>query len=190
MFENFLVGEAESIISQQTAKSHTHTYGVWTMDHLIRSKIFGQFSKTKDTEKIFNSYTYINKPKKEEHRNNLADAIINIILHDIRDAKDNFDDLRYRQVFFHKAKTNINNLWDYVSEMDCSENLVMLLVDCVENLKAENILYEQLNCIEEVIQAISRGNITEDKLDYYMDALMEKDIPLVRLPKNISDLYD
>jgi len=190
MSKDLLVGEAESIISQQTVKLHTHTFGIWTQEYPIRPKIFGQFGTIRNTEKIYSSYIYINKPKKEEYRSNLADALIKTILHDIRDVKDNFGDIRYRQVFFHKVRVEINNLWDYVSEADYSENLVMLLVDCIENLKAEDILYEQLNSIEEVIEAISKGNITEDKLDYYMDALMEKDIPLVRLPKNISDLYD
>lgn len=188
MSEYLLVGEAEAI-SQQIGK-HTHTFGTWTKEYPIHPKILGQFEPIRITEKIYSSYIYINKPKKEEHRSNLADAIIKTILHDIRDVKDNFEDIRYRQVFFHKVRSEINNLWDYVSEADYSENLVMLLVDCIENLKAEDIDYEQLNSIEEVIEVISRGEITEDTLDYYMNALMEKDIPLVRLPENISDLYD
>jgi len=121
----------------------------------------------------------------------VVDTIVKQILYDIRSVKDNFSDIRSHQLFFRQFRQNINTLWDFVSEDDFSENLVMVLTDSIKNLEVENnIKYDQLDAIKEVIVAISKGNISEEKLDFYMEYLIEKDIPLIRLPENISDLYD
>ncbi len=49
---------------------------------------------------------------------------------------------------------------------------------------------DQLDAIKDVIETISKGNVTEEELDFHIEFLIKKDISLVRLPGNISDLYD
>ncbi len=185
-----LIGGSESIISQ-LRESHTCISGTSREDYfsLSQLKLVNIFSR----QEIGNSFAkcvYYEQPIKEKNQEEFVDTFVKKILHDIRSVKDNYSDIRSRQVFLYQFKQNINALWDFVSEDDFSENLVMVLTDSIKNLRAENIKRDQLDAIKDVIEAVSKGNITEEKLDFYMKFLIEKDIPLVRLPANISDLYD
>lgn len=118
------------------------------------------------------------------------DEFVKKILQDIRSEKNNFSDIGGRITFLSRFKENINTLWDLVPEDDCSKNLVMVLADSVKNIKVESLNYDQLCAIEDTVEAFLKGNVTEDKLDFYIELLVKKDIPLVLLPGNISDLYD
>jgi len=182
-------GGAESIVSQQQVNLPMDTLGKWKSGYNspTRSQIFRK-PVQQEIRIQFNVSPV--KSKKKKYQEEFANFFIEQILHNLENVKNNFDDLRDRQIFFYQFKRDIENLWDFVPQEDFSENLVMLLVDIIENLKAENIARNQIDSIKEVIEAISRGNITENKLDFYIKFLMENDIPLVRLPENISHFYD
>lgn len=184
-----LKGGAESIISGHRA-AHICTSGVRKQINFSPAQLK---LVNKPMLEIGNSYAscvYYGHPIKETNQNELLDIFTKKILKDIKSVQNNFSDLRNRQILFYHFKENIDNIWDFVSEDDFSENLVMVLTNCIKNLNAEDIKYDQLDAIKEVIETISRGNITEEKLDFYIEFLIEKDIPLVRFPGNISDLYD
>ena len=117
-------------------------------------------------------------------------TFIKNILNDIKSVRDNFSDIQSRQAFLHRSKKNINALWNFVPDDDCSKELVVILTDSINNIKVEDLNFGQLDVIKELVDAIYKGKITEDELDSYMKLLLENDIPLILLPANISDLYD
>ncbi len=191
-YEIEIEGESESIVSQFRA-SVACEVGTLRQNYFPSSNVkIDTIDTILSLEELspFAKCVYYEPPRKEKNQEELKDIFIINILNDIRYVKDNFTDIRCRQVFFHKFKKNINAVWDFVSGNDFSENLVVALIDCVEKLKAENITEEQLDAIKDTIEAISKGNITEEKFDYYMSLLIENDIPLISLPANILDLYD
>lgn len=120
----------------------------------------------------------------------IKDTFIKNILNDIKSVKDNLPDISSRKAFLHRSNKNINALWDFVSGDDFSKNLVIALADGINNIKAENLNFGQLDVIKGIIEVIRKGKITEDELDSCMKLLIDNDIPLVLLPANISDLYD
>jgi hypothetical protein len=118
------------------------------------------------------------------------DEFIAKILQDIDNINNNFSDKGNRQIFFSHFKDDIDALWNLFNEDDCSKEIVIILADSIKNINIDDFNYEQFGVIKNIIEEICKGNITEDKIDFYIEYLIEKDIPLVRLPANISDLYD
>lgn len=190
MYNSLLIGGSESIVSGHRV-AHICTSGTrrGTYFSTPQQKLVNKPSN-QEIGTSFAKCIYYGQPLKGTSQTELVGIFAKNILQDIKSVKDNFSNIRNRQKFFRQFKENINTLWDFVSEEDFSENLVMALTDSVKTLKAENVTCEQLDAIKEVTEAISKGNVTEEELDFYMEFLIEKDIPLVRLPANISDLYD
>ncbi len=118
------------------------------------------------------------------------DEFVKKILRDIESVKNKFSDIGNRKIFFFHLKNDIDTLWDLVPEDGYSKNLVMVLMDGIKNIKADNINCDQLDAIKDVVETISKGNVTEEELDFHIEFLIKKDISLIRLPGNISDLYD
>lgn len=125
-----------------------------------------------------------------KNQDRFVDVIAKKMLQDIKNVKENFSDIGNRQIFYDQFKENINNMWDCVSDDDFSKELVMVLTDSINNIKAENLNLGQLEAIRGIIEMFPKGKITEEELDSYMELLLENDIPLVLLPTNISDSYD
>lgn len=190
MYNSLLIGGSESIVSGHRV-AHFCTSGTRRGNYFSTppQKLVNKPSK-QEIGTSFAKCIYYGQPITGISQDELADVFAKKLLQDIKSVKDNFSDIRNRQLFFYHFKEHVNTLCGFVSGDDFSENLVMTLTDSIKNLKAENIKYEQLDAVKEVIEAISKGNITEEKLDFYMEFLIEKDVPLVRLPANISDLYD
>ncbi len=119
----------------------------------------------------------------------MEDILVRKILQDINIAKNNFADVENRKIFLYHFRENVNTLYDLVSGFDYSKNLVIALIDSLKNLKAESIDNKKLDIMKDIIEVISRGNVTGEELEYHIEVLIENDIMSVRLPANISDFY-
>ncbi len=67
----------------------------------------------------------------------------------IEDIKENFDDIRDRQIFFFKFKENINELWK-VSKGK-TKKIALRLEYAIKNLKSEKLTKEQIDALEKAI---------------------------------------
>ena len=90
-----------------------------------------------------------------------------------------------------KLRDYLDKLWDDTRNNEGpKQRLIVLFMDSVKNLLDEKeIKQDQINIIKESMNALNE-NLTDDMVDYYVKYLIDNDIPVVRLPHGISEIYE
>jgi len=70
----------------------------------------------------------------------------------LEDLKDNFEDIRDRQITFYKFKEKLSELWS-VSKGDL-RRAILRLENAVRTLKSEDLTLDQINALEEAVKLL------------------------------------
>lgn len=73
----------------------------------------------------------------------------------IKDLKENFDDIRARQIFFFEFKERINELWN-ISKGDMKK-AALRLEYAIKNLKSERLNENQIDALAEAIEVLEES---------------------------------
>jgi len=135
---------------------------------------------------------HIDKNRYEKiFRNESIDTIlINELSKHFDSLTKNFEDLRYRQIYFSKIKEDISDLWSIKQDEGYYSELLMLLNQAVEDLRSENLDDEKVEVFEDAISRLKRGGITEEDIETLVDEFLKNGVSLVPSIPKLSDLYD
>lgn len=101
----------------------------------------------------------------------------------------NFADIVYRQVSWVGVKENINSLWNFFDNEN-SKDILTLLIDGVENLKAEKMKKTQIEGFIKILDLLHDDENSEIGLDDVIDIFIKHDIPALRFPRGAAELLD
>lgn len=103
----------------------------------------------------------------------------------IEDVKENFDDIRDRQIFFFEFKEKLNELWK-ISNGDMKKT-VLRLEYAIKNIKSERLEEKQVTALTEAIEVL--GKIGGKGKEEIKKILL--DVGLFTVPKieGLAELY-
>ena len=103
----------------------------------------------------------------------------------IEDVKENFDDIRDRQIFFFEFKEKLNELWK-ISKGDMKKT-VLRLEYAIKNIKSERLEEKQVAALTEAIEVLAKlGGKGKEELKKIL-----LDVGIFTVPKieGLAELY-
>lgn len=103
----------------------------------------------------------------------------------IEDVKENFDDIRDRQIFFFEFKEKLNELWK-ISKGDMKKT-VLRLEYAIKNIKSERLEEKQVTALTEAIEVLEKiGGKGKEEIKKIL-----LDVGLFTVPKieGLAELY-
>lgn len=92
-----------------------------------------------------------------------------------------------------KLRESLDKLWDDTNNDEGpKQELIVVFMDSIKNLLEEkDIKQYQVDIINESMRTLYEDeNLTDDVVDYYIKRLIDNDIPVVRLPAGLSEMYE
>ena len=103
----------------------------------------------------------------------------------IEDVKENFDDIRDRQIFFFKFKEKLNELWN-ISKGDMKK-VALRLEYAIKNLKSERLNEKQVDALAKATEVLGKSG-GEGKKEI-QKILLDAGISTVQKIEGLTELY-
>jgi len=103
----------------------------------------------------------------------------------IEDVKENFDDIRDKQIFFFKFKEKLNELWN-ISKGDMKK-VALRLEYAIKNLKSERLNEKQVDALAKATEVLGKSG-GEGKKEI-QKILLDAGISTVQKIEGLTELY-
>ncbi len=170
--------DSDSIYNPIKGRFKSESKGVW-------GNIAPSLDKIKD-EKLIDKDTYDDISKSPSFNS----VLINELSNNFQYLKNNFEDFRFRQIYFSKIKENLADLWSLKQEEGYYGELLLLLNQAIEGLHAEDLDDKKVEVFEDAISRLDRGGITEGDIETLTEEFIECGISLVSPIPELSGLYN
>lgn len=141
-----------------------------------------------DTDRFRVNIGFESDIKMNDIKSEYISEIRNSLLRIMKEIRDNFEDLRDKQMAFFKFKKHLESAKEESQGNPVLLELMICLFDTIRNLNSENLTIEHINLLEDIICYINSG-ITETDVDRATEKLISAGLnPLPKLD-GLAEIY-